>query len=106
MLLTGRGNEIRSPFLCNFIVEQHRILHVTSHLSYYIVFLFLSQVQRTNSMLQTCKLLWIEEGVWMFSKGLSARLVQSVMFSFSIILGYETIKRFSVKSEYKHQVRW
>lgn len=64
------------------------------------------QVQRTNSMLNTCKLLWIEEGVWMFSKGLSARLVQSVMFSFSIILGYETIKRFSLKSEYKERVRW
>lgn len=64
------------------------------------------QVQRTNSMLYTCRRLWVEEGMWMFSKGLSARLVQSVMFSFSIILGYETIKRFSIKAEYKDQVRW
>jgi solute carrier family 25 protein 44 len=50
--------------------------------------------------------LWLEEGLWMFSKGLSARLVQSVCFSFSIILGYETIKRFSVRQEYKDLVRW
>lgn len=42
----------------------------------------------------------------MFTKGLSARLVQSIMFSFSIILGYETIKRVSVKEEYKHHVKW
>ncbi|XP_075222121.1 solute carrier family 25 member 44 isoform X2 [Lycorma delicatula] len=59
------------------------------------------QVQRTESMLKTFRLLWNEEGAWMFSKGLSARLVQSVCFSFSIILGYETIKRISVRQEYK-----
>lgn len=42
----------------------------------------------------------------MFTKGLSARLLQSVMFSFSIILGYETIKRISIKEEYKDHVKW
>ncbi|XP_039281789.1 solute carrier family 25 member 44-like isoform X2 [Nilaparvata lugens] len=64
------------------------------------------QVQRTNSILKTSKALWMEEGMWMFSKGLSARLVQSVCFSASIILGYETIKRISVRQEYKDMVRW
>lgn len=64
------------------------------------------QVQRTDSMLKTFRLLWNEEGARMFSKGLSARLVQSVCFSFSIILGYETIKRISVRQEYKDMVRW
>lgn len=42
----------------------------------------------------------------MFSKGLSARLVQSICFSFTIILGYESIKRVSVLHEYKDHVRW
>uniref|UniRef100_A0A146KZL7 Solute carrier family 25 member 44 n=3 Tax=Lygus hesperus TaxID=30085 RepID=A0A146KZL7_LYGHE len=64
------------------------------------------QVQRTNSMANTFRGLWSEEGLWMFSKGLSARLVQSVCFSFSIILGYETIKRISVKEEYQGRIKW
>lgn len=63
------------------------------------------QVQRTNSISLAFKSLWQEEGPWMFTKGLSARLLQSVMFSFSIILGYETIKRISIKEEYKDHVK-
>ncbi|ELU18696.1 hypothetical protein CAPTEDRAFT_147210 [Capitella teleta] len=50
--------------------------------------------------------LWKEEGMWIFTKGLSARLVSSISFSFFIILGYETVKRWSLKEEYKHMVRW
>jgi solute carrier family 25 protein 44 len=64
------------------------------------------QVQRLESMRQAFKDLWVEEGLRMFSKGLSARLIQSATFSFSIILGYETIKRVSVNDEYKKYVRW
>lgn len=55
---------------------------------------------------ETVNLLWKEEGVWLVTKGLSARLVQSVTFSFFIILGYETIKRWSVLEEYKDKIRW
>lgn len=50
--------------------------------------------------------LWAEEHINMFFKGLSARLVQSAAFSFSIILGYETIKRVAVNEQYKHMIRW
>ncbi|KAF7282321.1 hypothetical protein GWI33_002894 [Rhynchophorus ferrugineus] len=64
------------------------------------------QVQRIESMADAFKDLWREEGLWMFTKGLSARLVQSATFSFSIILGYETIKRVSVNEEYRDFVRW
>lgn len=64
------------------------------------------QVQRSNSFSATSRLLWQEEGLGIFTKGLSARLVQSIAFSFMIILGYETIKRWSVREEYKHHVRW
>ncbi|XP_014481716.1 PREDICTED: solute carrier family 25 member 44 isoform X3 [Dinoponera quadriceps] len=64
------------------------------------------QVQRLDSMLSAFRILWIEEGLHMFTKGLSARLVQSACFSFSIILGYETIKRMSINEEYKRHIRW
>lgn len=64
------------------------------------------QVQRIGSMRRAFKDLWHEEKLLMFTKGLSARLVQSAAFSFSIILGYETIKRISVTEEYKSFVRW
>ncbi|KAB0797101.1 hypothetical protein PPYR_08095 [Photinus pyralis] len=64
------------------------------------------QVQRLESISGAFKDLWHEEGLKMFSKGLSARLVQSATFSFSIILGYETIKRISVNEEYKQFIRW
>lgn len=57
-------------------------------------------------MCNAFKILWVEEGFKMFSKGLSARLVQSACFSCSIILGYETIKRVSINEEYKNYIRW
>ena len=56
--------------------------------------------------LPTCRLLWQEEGLALFAKGLSARLVLSISFSFFIILGYETLKRWSIKEEYKDKIRW
>uniref|UniRef100_A0A6P7FR27 Solute carrier family 25 member 44 n=1 Tax=Diabrotica virgifera virgifera TaxID=50390 RepID=A0A6P7FR27_DIAVI len=64
------------------------------------------QVQRIGSMRTAFRDLWVEEGVHMFTKGLSARLIQSATFSFSIIIGYETIKRISVNEEYKQFVKW
>lgn len=64
------------------------------------------QVQRLDSMKVAFQQLWKEEKLNVFFKGLSARLVQSAAFSFSIILGYETIKRVSVNEQYKHLVKW
>lgn len=64
------------------------------------------QVQRLESMRSAFADLWHEEGLRMFTKGISARLIQSATFSFSIILGYETIKRVSVNDEYKQYIRW
>nr|CAH7728920.1 unnamed protein product [Callosobruchus chinensis] len=64
------------------------------------------QVQRIGSMRCAFRDLWVEEGLKMFSKGLSARLIQSATFSCSIIIGYETIKRISVNDEYKKFIKW
>lgn len=64
------------------------------------------QIQRLGSMQKTFHILWTEERLRMFTKGLSARLVQSACFSFAIILGYETIKRMSIIEEYRDYIRW
>ncbi|XP_026762121.1 solute carrier family 25 member 44 [Galleria mellonella] len=65
------------------------------------------QVEGVGSMRQVFKSLWREEGLaGLYVKGLSARLVQSACFSFSIILGYESIKRVSVSEEFRPHVRW
>jgi len=65
------------------------------------------QVQRLQSMRHTFSSLFREEGAFgMFTKGLTPRLVQSMTFSWAIILGYETIKRISVNQEYRSQIRW
>lgn len=64
------------------------------------------QVQRLDSIRSAFTELWAEEKLRMFFKGLSARLVQSAVFSFSIILGYETIKRISINDQYRDRVRW
>jgi len=64
------------------------------------------QVQRLDSIGQTFQILWQEERFGTFTKGLSARIIMSTFYSFSIILGYETVKRISVKEEYRDQIRW
>jgi solute carrier family 25 protein 44 len=64
------------------------------------------QVQRLDSFAKTMAILWREEQLKMFTKGLSARLTQSAVFSSAIILGYETIKRLSVKEDFLDKVRW
>lgn len=64
------------------------------------------QVQRTGGFGHVFKVLWAEEQMGVFTKGLTARMSQSVVFSFMIILGYESVKRMSVSEEYKDSIRW
>ncbi|KAJ0169318.1 hypothetical protein K1T71_015202 [Dendrolimus kikuchii] len=65
------------------------------------------QVEGVGSMRQVFCQLWAEEGLTgLYAKGLSARLVQSACFSFSVILGYESIKRVALSDEYRPRVRW
>lgn len=49
---------------------------------------------------QILKTLWMEERWNLFVKGLTARLSYSCFYSFFIILGYETVKKASLKNEY------
>ena len=52
------------------------------------------------------KELWQEERFNIFKKGLTARLSHACVYSLFIIFGYETVKRISLKEEYKQKVRW
>uniref|UniRef100_A0A2P2I5L7 Solute carrier family 25 member 44-like n=1 Tax=Hirondellea gigas TaxID=1518452 RepID=A0A2P2I5L7_9CRUS len=60
----------------------------------------------SNSIAGTMRQLWQEERLKIFTKGLSARLIQTIVYSSVIISGYETVKRLAVRDEYKHMVRW
>lgn len=64
------------------------------------------QVYRLNSIKEARKALWREERLGMLTKGLSARMAQSAISSFFIVVGYETLKRWSLYDQYKDQVRW
>ena len=62
--------------------------------------------QERRKLFQVMHELWREERFRVFTKGLTARLSHSCVYSLFIIFGYETVKRISLKDEYKGQVRW
>ena len=63
------------------------------------------QVQR-RPFFETAVRLWRQERLRIFSKGLTARMTSSVIYSVAIIFGYETVKKYSVLEEYKDRVLW
>ena len=63
------------------------------------------QVQRIP-FFKAIRTLWVQDGVHLFYKGLSARLPQSMISSACVAFGYETVKRYSIREEYKDKVRW
>lgn len=62
--------------------------------------------QNRRRVVHIMRELWQEERLNIFKKGLTARLSHSCIYSLFIIFGYETVKRISLKEEYKGQVRW
>lgn len=64
------------------------------------------QVHRMNSFSSAVNRILEEEGIKFVTKGLSARVLQSFCSSFFVVLGYETLKRWSVHDQYKDQIRW
>ncbi|KAA3677494.1 uncharacterized protein DEA37_0013036 [Paragonimus westermani] len=60
----------------------------------------------SNSPLRDCvRALWVTEGLRWFTKGLSARLLQTGIFSFWLMLIYEPVKMFCLKDEFREQFR-
>lgn len=61
--------------------------------------------ERRRRLTHIMRELWQEERFNIFKKGLTARLSHSCVYSLFIIFGYETVKRISLKEEYKGHVR-
>ena len=64
-----------------------------------------TQVQQ-RTIPDTFRILWEQEGVKIFKKGLTARMTSSCIYSVAIIFGYETVKKACVLPEYRERVRW
>jgi len=63
------------------------------------------QVQR-KPIPETMRKLWKNEKMRIFTKGLTARMTSSIIYSVAIIFGYETVKKWSVHEEYKPKLKW
>ncbi|KAG9280706.1 solute carrier family 25 member 44 [Astyanax mexicanus] len=64
------------------------------------------QVEGRSSVIETFKQLLAEEGMWGLTKGLSARIISSTPTSILIVIGYETLKRLSLRPELVHTRHW
>jgi len=63
------------------------------------------QVQR-RSIPDTIRILWDQERLNIFRKGLTARMSSSCIYSLAVIFGYETVKKMCVLPEYRASVLW
>ncbi|XP_059815459.1 solute carrier family 25 member 44-like isoform X1 [Hypanus sabinus] len=64
------------------------------------------QVEGRCSMIQTFKQLMAEEGGWGLTKGLSARILSSTPSAVCIVVGYETLKKLSLRPELVDSRHW
>jgi len=63
------------------------------------------QTQGEAGVVATVQRLWREEGCGLFWKGATARLTHTCIYSAVAIGAYETVKRWSVRDEYRDMVR-
>ncbi|KAM3876696.1 solute carrier family 25 member 44-like [Diretmus argenteus] len=64
------------------------------------------QVEGRTSVIETFKQLIVEEGVWGMTKGLSARIISSTPTAIVMVVGYETLKRLSLRPELVDSRHW
>uniref|UniRef100_A0A3Q1J787 Solute carrier family 25 member 44a n=1 Tax=Anabas testudineus TaxID=64144 RepID=A0A3Q1J787_ANATE len=64
------------------------------------------QVEGRSSVIETFKQLLAEEGAWGLTKGLSARIISSTPTSVLIVVGYETLKRLSLRADLVESRHW
>ncbi|XP_010874304.2 solute carrier family 25 member 44 [Esox lucius] len=64
------------------------------------------QVEGRSSIIETFKQLLAEEGFWGMTKGLSARIISSIPTAIVMVLGYETLKRVSLRPELVDSRHW
>ncbi|XP_015275775.1 PREDICTED: solute carrier family 25 member 44 isoform X2 [Gekko japonicus] len=64
------------------------------------------QVEGKNSIIFTFKQLIAEEGPWGLMKGLSARIISATPSTIVIVVGYETLKKLSLRPELVDSRHW
>ncbi|KAI4878094.1 hypothetical protein NFI96_027886 [Prochilodus magdalenae] len=64
------------------------------------------QVEGGTSVLETFKQLIREEGFWGMTKGLSARIISSTPTAIVMVVGYETLKKLSLRPELVDSRHW
>jgi len=74
--------------------------------STYIIIIFPTVQVHRRTIPDTIRVLWANERLGIFNKGLTARMASSCIYSLAVIFGYETVKKMSVLPEYKQSVLW
>ncbi|XP_029436722.1 solute carrier family 25 member 44 [Rhinatrema bivittatum] len=64
------------------------------------------QVEGKSSIIATFRQLMTEEGPWGLTKGLSARIISSTPSTIVIVVGYETLKKLSLRPELVDSRHW
>ncbi|XP_060923908.1 solute carrier family 25 member 44-like [Limanda limanda] len=64
------------------------------------------QVEGRSSVIETFRQLIREEGCWGLTKGLSARIISSTPTAIVMVVGYETLKRMSLRPELVDSRHW
>ncbi|XP_058854469.1 solute carrier family 25 member 44-like isoform X2 [Acipenser ruthenus] len=64
------------------------------------------QVEGRSSVIETFKQLIAEEGMWGMTKGLSARIISSTPTAIVMAVGYETLKKMSLRPELVDSRHW
>uniref|UniRef100_A0A8C6T502 Solute carrier family 25 member 44b n=1 Tax=Neogobius melanostomus TaxID=47308 RepID=A0A8C6T502_9GOBI len=64
------------------------------------------QVEGRSSVVDTFKQLISEEGYWGLTKGLSARIISSAPTAIVMVVGYETLKKLSLRPELVDSRHW
>ncbi|XP_029904268.1 solute carrier family 25 member 44b isoform X2 [Myripristis murdjan] len=64
------------------------------------------QVEGRTSVIETFKQLIVEEGFWGLTKGLSARIISSTPTAIVMVVGYETLKKLSLRPELVDSRHW
>ncbi|KAM9003925.1 solute carrier family 25 member 44 [Sarcophilus harrisii] len=64
------------------------------------------QVEGKSSIILTFKQLLAEEGPWGFMKGLSARIIAATPSTMVVVIGYESLKKFSLRPELVDSGHW
>lgn len=70
------------------------------------MFVLALQVEGKSSIILTFKQLIAEEGPWGLTKGLSARIISATPSTIVIVVGYETLKKLSLRPELVDSRHW